>query len=445
MKNNSKKKKLLAAAAALALIAVLSGTFAWITSQEQRVNRVKSAKVVDNSVTVNEKWEPKPMVPGTKATKEVSVTNSGDASVFVRVSYEEVLKHLTSKGAVTYSPSSVTGAKYDPSATNDLTSHVPVIYSPAKISAANGFAEVTDPATQVTGLEPNTKLFVKGGKITDPSTGGISSSYTPILVHEFAPGEYQEMKATIKEDDELKDRTDSATGWNFTVTDITYAYYADGYKNAVVNWAKSSLAPLDAAPGDETTVTGYALLGTKGTRHGVDYDYRNATLGIAAADYLPDPAITTDTDIVPIADGDVKGIQADLKGLTEGSVKQNHIRIGYGAAMTNVAALNPTETDELVAGPAAKKWVYNSDDGWFYYTGTLKGGETTADLLKELIFGQNMGDAYTNATYDLVVKLEAIQATEEAVKDSSGWGLDGAAADSNTDKIVKQLVSRIGK
>ncbi|MBO1305387.1 hypothetical protein JZO70_04405 [Enterococcus sp. 669A] len=440
MKNNSKKKKLMAAAAALALIAVLSGTFAWITSQEQRVNRVKSAKVVNDTVTVNEKWEPKPMIPGTEATKEVSVTNSGDASVFVRVSYEEVLKHLTNKGAITFSPNSVPGAKFDPNAENTLASHVPVEFSAVTIGAGSGFAETTDPTTQVTGLEPGVKLFVKGGKVGSDIHQSITAEWTPALVHEYAPGKYQQVKGSVVPTGELKDRTESATGWSFTVSDITYGYYADGYKNAVVNWAKSSLAPVG-----ETTVTGHALLGTQGNRNGVNYDYREATLGIVSPETLPNPTPATDADLIPTANNEAKGVQADLKGLSEGSVKQNHIRVGYGNAITNIAALNPNETDETVAAAAAKKWVYNADDGWFYYTGTLKGGETTADLLKKLIFGENLSTEYTNATFDLVVKLEAIQATETAIKDSTGWGLEGAAADSNTDKIVKQLVSRIGK
>ena len=54
MKNSSKKKKLLAVAAALAIIAVLSGTFAWLTAQDQRINRAESAAVNDDSVTVKE-------------------------------------------------------------------------------------------------------------------------------------------------------------------------------------------------------------------------------------------------------------------------------------------------------------------------------------------------------------------------------------------------------
>ncbi|MBO1308560.1 hypothetical protein JZO70_20465 [Enterococcus sp. 669A] len=434
MKKNSKKKKLLAAAAALALIAVLSGTFAWITSQQQRVNRVKSAKVVNDSVTVNEIWEPKPMAPGTIAKKEVSVTNTGDASVFVRVSYEEVLKHLASKGDVTFSPSSVPGAKY-PGTAAALNSHVPVEYSAAQISAENGFAETTDPATQVTGLEDGVKLFVQGGKSTDDLTGYVEEVYTPILVHEYAAGKYQQVQGTVTPTGAVGDRSESATGWNFTVSDIKYGYYADGYKNAVVNWAYSSLAPVG-----ETTVTGRALLGTTGNRSGVEYDYREAALGIVSPETLPGDTPATDADLIPTANNDVKGVQADLNGLAK-----KEIRVGYGSAMTNIAALNPAETDETVAADAAKKWVYNPGDGWFYYTGTLKGGQTTADLLKNLVFGENLGKEYTNATYDLVVKLEAIQATETAIKDdTAGWGLD-PTADTNTEKIVEQLLSRIGK
>ena len=126
----SKKKKLLAVAAALALIAVLSGTFAWITAQDQRINRAESAAVSDNSVTVKETWEPKPLVPGTEATKEVAVTNTGTANVFVRVSYEEVLKHLEKLGKEEHAPSTEAGVKYvyvanDPG----LDKHMPINFN----------------------------------------------------------------------------------------------------------------------------------------------------------------------------------------------------------------------------------------------------------------------------------------------------------------------------
>ena len=413
-----KKKKLLAIAALLALVAVISGTFAWITSQQQRINRVESAAVVDDSVTVNEKWEPKPMVPGTEATKEVSVTNTGNANVFVRVSYEEVLKHLASKGVVSHGDNTVTGAKYDPSATNTLTSHVPVKYSADKISATNGFSEVTDPSTQVTGLEAKTKLFVKGGLTIDPTTSERSVSYEAVVVHEYATGEYQAMQYTISPTEAIADRALAAKDWKFAISDLKYSYYAGGYQNAVMNWAKSSL------PNKDNTLTGHALLGTTGNRHGVDYDYTIGTLGIAS---IPTPTPAADADQIPLANNDVKGVQADKIGLSK-----NHIRIGYSTDITTVAALTAT------------KWVYNKDDGWFYFTEPLKPSVTTPDLLKKLVYDKDLSSEYTNATYDLVVKMEAIQATEEALKDSAGWNLDGATTGSDTDTIVQQLVARIG-
>ena len=414
----SKKKKLLAVAALLALIAVISGTFAWITSQQQRINRVESAAVVDDSVTVNEKWEPKPMVPGTEATKEVSVTNTGNANVFVRVSYEEVLKHLASKGEPSHEESTVAGAKYDPSAPSTLTSHVPVNYSPEKISAANGFSEVTDPSTQVTGLEPDTKLFVKGGLTIDPTTGNRAVSYEAVVVHEYAPGKYQAMQYKVDTVDKVEDRSEAAKDWKYTVSDLKYSYYPGGYQNAVVNWAKSSL------PDKDNNSTGNALLGTTGNRHGVDYDYTTGALGVSP---IPLPSPATDADQIPLANNDAKGVQADKTGLNK-----NHIRIGYGTDITTADAMTAT------------KWVYNKDDGWFYYTEPLKPSVTTPQLLKKLIYDKDLGGEYTNATYDLVVKMEAIQATEEALKDSTGWDLDGAVTDSDTDKIVTQLIARIG-
>lgn len=417
MKEN-KKKRLLALAALLALIAVISGTFAWITSQQQRINRVESAAVVDDSVTVNEKWEPKPMVPGTEATKEVSVTNTGNANVFVRVSYEEVLKHLVSEGTISHGASTVAGAKYDPDATHTLTDHVPVKYSKDKISAANGFSEVTDPDTQVTGLEADTKLFVKGGLTIDPTTSERSVSYEAVVVHEYAPGEYQAMQYTITPTEDIPDRSEDATEWTFAVSDLKYSYYAGGYEHAVVNWAKSSL------PDKDGNSTGHALLGTAGNRHGVDYDYTTGTLGVSP---IPDPSAATDADQIPLANNDAKGVQADKTGLNK-----NHIRIGYGTDITTADAMTAT------------KWVYNKDDGWFYYTEPLKPSVTTPQLLKKLIYDKDLGGEYTNATYDLVVKMEAIQATEEALKDSTGWDLDGAVTDSDTDKIVTQLIARIG-
>lgn len=408
-KNSSRKKKMLAAAAALAIIAVLSGTFAWLTAQDQRINRAESAAVSDDSVTVKETWEPKPLVPGTEATKEVAVSNTGSASVFVRVSYEEVLKHLTEKGAVKYDPASVAGAKYTYVADDaGLAKHMPVNFNGAK-AIADGFIEV--PAGQVTGLEAGTKLLVKGGKTIDPVTNKETISYEAKMMHEYTTDKFQAMQFNISVNNENSSL--AAEDWDFTLTDVKYGYYENGYANTVVNWAQSSLA--DAAG----TVTGHSLLGTTGTRYSVNYDYTTAGLGLSS---IPAVSPATAAAQIPTATGN-KNVQADTNGLGKSS-----IRIGYGTDMTDVATLDNN------------KWVYNADDGWFYYTGTLASGQTTPDLLKKLAFESDMGVEYTNASYDLVVKMEAVQASDEALEDSAGWNLGGGSTPTgDTLAIVNKL------
>lgn len=405
----SKKKKLLAVAAALALIAVLSGTFAWITAQDQRINRAESAAVSDNSVTVKETWEPKPLVPGTEATKEVAVTNTGTANVFVRVSYEEVLKHLEKLGKEEHAPSTEAGVKYvyvanDPG----LDKHMPINFNGDQ-AYKDGFNLVEG---TVAGLEADTKLLVKGGKTVDATTGKETISYEAKLMHEYFthpdnsslnPGDvgydasknkYQAMIFNIAVTNE--NNSLEAKDWDFTLTDVEYGYYEKGYKNTVVNWANSSLADAAGA------FTGNSLLGTNGTRYSVVYDYTKDALGLTD---IPGEKPATLPDQIPTAAGG-KGVQADTDGLLK-----SHIRINYGADMTDVATLT------------SSKWVYNKEDGWFYYTAPLKSGETTPDLLKKLVFESAMGTEYTNASYDLVVKMEAIQATKEALTDSTGWEL----------------------
>lgn len=405
MKNSSKKKKLLAVAAALAIIAVLSGTFAWLTAQDQRINRAESAAVSgDDSVKVVEKWEPKPLVPGTEATKEVAVTNTGNTSVFVRVSYEEVLKHLADNGDIT---ADATG-KYNPINT-DLDDDMPVNFDYTK-AIADGFVEV--PSGNVTGAATGEKLLVKGGKSVDPLTLVETYNYEAKMAYEYSSGKYQLMKAgQIVIDNENSSL--EAKDWTFTVSNITYSYYAGGFKNTVVNWAESSLADEDG------NNTGYSLLGTDGTRYGVDYDYTLAGLNLSA---LPGHTPATAINQVPTASG-LKDVQADTNGLSK-----SMIHINYGNDMTDIPTL------------ASGKWVYNKEDGWFYYTEALASGVTTPNLLNKLVFDAAMGKEYNSATYDLTVKLEVIQATKEALTDSAGWNLGGGSTPTgDTLAIVNKL------
>lgn len=391
MKAQSKrKKKLLVAAAALALIAASSGTFAWITSRDARINRVAASNLVKDTTKIVEDFKPAPLLPGTETVKEVEVENTGEAKVYVRVSYEEVFKHLVGRGAITYGNSKYTYVAND----NGLGHDMP---APADVS---GFTQVPD--AQVTaGLPADCHVYVQGGVYKNPTTGAVNDTSEAMIVHEYTTGKFQIMNATITAAAKTED-TDAVT-WNYTVSGEQYGVYAGGYEHTVINWAES------AYPDEAGNDTGTSLLGTAGARYGVDYDYTKGALDITTV--TPDPFLptkSTDAAVIPTTQ-EVKGVQADGKAFTK-----NLIQIGYSNKLI------PT-TD---IATATDNWVYNSEDGWFYYAQPLDAKAKTGKLLEKLIFHKDMGDEYKNASFDLVVKLEAIQATPEAMTDAQGWELD---------------------
>ncbi|MBO1308551.1 hypothetical protein JZO70_20420, partial [Enterococcus sp. 669A] len=371
------------------------------------INRASSAAVNDNSVVLKEDYEPTTLVGGKKAKKEVSVTNTGNEDVFIRISYEEVLKHLTNKGETKYDDLTThPTAKYDPDETT-LGKDAPIIFDMAQ-ATKDGFVEV--PAAQITGLDAtadeNVKLFVKGSRQVDPyNSTKFTHSMEYRLVHEYTAGEYQAMSCSANPTDFATNTSDQAKDWNYTLSDVKYGYYAKGYTHKVVNWAKSSVAPQG-----ETTVTGRALIGTAGSRYGVSYNYKAEADGFGVGFDLSATAIPVKPAAaipqVPIESGKQYDVQADTDGL-----ETSAIAIEYGPSM-----VTPTTLD-------ANKWVYNSDDGWFYYTSKLSSGQTTDLLMKNLVFKGAMGKEYTNASYDLGLKMEAIAANKEALTDSAGWGM----------------------
>lgn len=410
MKKNKKKK--LVAASGLALLAFIAGTFAWINSQDQKINRVDAAAIKDDSVTVEETWKPQDIIPGTEATKEVAVKNTGNVPVFVRVSYEEVLKHLTEKGAVTSRDNG-----WAVSATpNPLADDIPVEYDGDKyVTQTNDYKDVTSKVkdAKAAALPDGVKVYAKGSVTKNPVTSAEVTTFNYSAFFEYAPGKYQAMETTV-----------SVTGgnvegslvenWDFTMSKAKYSVYSGGYKYAVANWAAASLE--GASP--ESTNAKASLLGSAGKKYDVDYDYTIAALGLPA---IPAVTVTTAADQIPVANSEKKGVQTDKAALNVGG-----INIEYGVDMGTTADLKND------------KWVYNNEDGYFYFTSPLKSGATTPQLLKKLIFTNAIGKEYTNATYDLIVKMEAIQATKEALSDNTGWNLNGADS-SETKKITTYL------
>ncbi|MBP1040137.1 hypothetical protein I6N95_03840 [Vagococcus sp. BWB3-3] len=398
---NKNRKKMMGLAAAFGLVTLLAGTFAWVTYNDERINRVKTA--VAGDTVLNENWDnPGEITPGMVAKKEVSVTNTGTAPVFVRVSYEEVLTHLVSLGVET--------ATAAPWAAADAPD-VPVDFVPSKVATDIGVGKdgyTAIPAAQVTGLPTNVTLWAKGSARKDPATNIVNTALDYAIAFAYDttdPTKYkfQKVEGTVEVTGGNTDGT-VAANWTYTVTAPKYFVYVGGYTTVGFDWAGTNV-----------------LLGQGPiTRYGVAADYT----ALAGTPITP----ATTTDLIPVANGDIKGIQADKVALGKDALK-----IEYGVDMIDIAGA-------LIGD----KWVYNSEDGFFYWTSTLVGGATTEDLLKNLSYGTDGGDPYKNITYDLIVAMEAIQVTKEALTDAAGWGMNTAVPGSQTTKVYNQLVTAGG-
>ncbi|MBP1044615.1 hypothetical protein I6N95_26750 [Vagococcus sp. BWB3-3] len=402
---NKNKKKMMGLAAALGLVTLLAGTFAWVAYEDQRINRVKTAAAGDT--VLNENWEdPGEIAPGMAATKEVSVTNTGTAPTFVRISYEEVLTYLKSLGVETPATSGWT-----------VGPDLPVDISVSKVADGagtpiNGYTDITGQMTVP--VPAGVKVWGKGESKVNSSSGLREASVDYMIAFAYdssnpAAVKYQKIDSTVEVDTTggVPAVGPLNTTWKFTHTPLSYQIYAGGTAMAGFDWT------------DKNT-----LLGQNGVRHGVAFDYTLTNFTPAlVADTRSAANVTT---MVPVANGDIKGIQAD-----DAILGSSLIKVKYGDAMTTTAAMG------------ADKWVYNSDDGFFYFTNTLKGGQTTPDLLKELQYAQGAGDAFKGITYDLVVTMEAVQAESAALHGgSSQWNMDPNQP--QTKLVLNQLLTSAG-
>jgi hypothetical protein len=70
-----------------------------------------------------------------------------------------------------------------------------------------------------------------------------------------------------------------------------------------------------------------------------------------------------------------------------------------------ITALGPTQDN---------KWVYNPEDGWFYYIGLLKPGSETTGLLDAVYLDRAAESDYSELRFNLSPKMEAIQNIPQA-------------------------------
>lgn len=449
-KSKKNKKRLLLLAALLAVVSLIAGTFAWLTATDARINRVKSAYVTDGSVTITEKFNPSTteIIPGGKTEKVVSVTNAGNAPVYVRASFEEVMKYLQASKSADASVTKYVAtaeeatapwalASTDKYETQGLGKAFPVLSSlkesgtPAALPTEfKGAKKITGVYTDGSTFPADTALYVKGNAATDPldptktvySVDAELFTKVEIIKDETNTKEtrYQVTtgKVTFDATKAAANPTD-VTQWDVKVdktVGLKYKVYPNGYKYGNSNWAESKIGrKTDAA--DKA-----AVLGSKGTLYGQAYDYTSPSIiGAVAA-----PDLTTTN--YPTAASQTK--PAKVQGVNAADItatSDNTINLNYGAAIVDPALSTNYPKDS---------WVYNAEDGWFYYTSPVQSGTATKNLLESLSYGNNIGDETSGAIFDLVVKIEAIQFSDEALSDTTaGWGLP------TTGKVYTSLIA----
>lgn len=400
MKMNNKKKKVLGVGAALGVVAALSGTFAWITYGDQRVNRVSASQLADGSVQLVENWTPPTnWIPGTSTTKEVQVTNTGEAPVLVRISYEEALKSLVSKGN-----SEAVDTAYGAKSTPALTDAVPVNFNADSYKNKTEWKDIT---AKVKGFGENSKVkvFATGSVTYDPATSSNKVSFEYVAFNEYETGKYQKVTAdvSIKEDPAVGS---SVENWVYNdATNVKYYQYSGGYQYTLKNWAGNK-----------------DLLGTAGVRYGVNFDYTKEGTGVDTTSLAATPGQA------PTTPNTLGNVLADTEALGSSSIKIKYASVTDSASLTGTGTL--------------KKWIYNPEDGYFYYLSKVNSGDTTEQIMSSLNFDSEADEKYTNMTYDLIVKSEAIQAVGEALTDTSGWGMGNGET---TTKILTELNAAISK
>lgn len=94
---------------------------------------------------------------------------------------------------------------------------------------------------------------------------------------------------------------------------------------------------------------------------------------------------------------------------------------GDGRDENGKLIINPElDTDNIIINYNTEKWVYNAEDGYYYYMQVLKPGDTTSSLFDSFTVNGNKTDGrYKNKHADIVVSMEMVQAAGGGL---SYWG-----------------------
>ena len=105
-------------------------------------------------------------------------------------------------------------------------------------------------------------------------------------------------------------------------------------------------------------------------------------------------------------------------------------------------------TDNILIEYNTEYWLYDNTDGYFYYKGVLKPGETTLKpLFKEFTVDSNTGNEYKGLQADIAIKMECVQAAANGISvwDKSLDDIGVTTYESNTEPEIDAKVTFSGK
>jgi len=80
-------------------------------------------------------------------------------------------------------------------------------------------------------------------------------------------------------------------------------------------------------------------------------------------------------------------------------------------------------TDNIHITFNSTNWHFDQADGYFYYKGVVRPGESTIPLMKEFTVDSNSGNEYEKMMADFIVHMECIQSAGDGPK---AWGMDSS-------------------
>jgi len=366
-----KNKKIIMAMAILLAIATLTAgfTFAWFNAQDSVTNHMETGQLTNGDVVIAEIFdEDDDFAPGVDINKIVWTVNGGSVDALVRMSFAEVLDKLANGGA-----SAGVSAVYDGSANK-----IPQLFNKGLVSDSGAYSDwdvldLDDPScpftlsatsVDITDIAGLTVLYLE--TVLDADPNNVKTKYNFVAYGTIsAAGAYQGELQRVSFEVELdKDEME-----------LTFAN--------VLFYEFSKLATIERK---------WAELRTDDP----EYGFTKNTPSFVNGDLPRIPAVS-DYDPFPTDPGYLELVFSEIV-----------------TASIAVAKASPTPM-----------WWYNTDDGYFYYIGKLAPGQASDPLLTAVGIHEAAEDAYCNLSFDLIVKMDAIQNVEEALSSTAGggWGL----------------------